>query len=256
MLEVQIENILPVTEARDRFNQLVDGVENSDDMFVLTKNGKPAAIMVGVHHLEKLTGENHEELFGTGAKEEEKAEEETEEKEEKISEPEVAATTMPTGTSSIPDASEEMAQPDPMPEEAPVEPAPMATAITAEAPVTPVEENQFAEAPVTPAVPLMEEQVPPADAMASSDFNPFQTTPDPFASTNEPFSLPEDGATAAPEAMTPEAAGAEATAAVAEDASEMAQPAPAADSMASATPDPDVAPLADPSGTTPPTTSV
>jgi prevent-host-death family protein len=65
MLEVKVENILPVTEARDTFNQLIDKVEGSDEMFVMTKNGKPIAILVGVHHLEKLTGENHEELFGT-----------------------------------------------------------------------------------------------------------------------------------------------------------------------------------------------
>lgn len=71
MLEVKIENIIPVTEARDKFNQLVDGVENTDDMYVLTKNGKPCAIIVGVHHLEKLTGVSHEELMGE-TKEEEK----------------------------------------------------------------------------------------------------------------------------------------------------------------------------------------
>jgi prevent-host-death family protein len=65
MLEVKVENILPVTEARDTFNQLIDKVEGTDEMFVMTKNGKPIAILVGVHHLEKLTGENHEELFGT-----------------------------------------------------------------------------------------------------------------------------------------------------------------------------------------------
>jgi len=64
MLEVQIENIVPVTEARDKFNQIIDQVENSDDLFVLTKNGKPSAIVVGVHHLEKLTGEKHDELMG------------------------------------------------------------------------------------------------------------------------------------------------------------------------------------------------
>lgn len=68
MLEVKVENILPVTEARDSFNQLIDKVEGSDEMFVMTKNGKPIAILVGVHHLEKLTGENHEELFGASEK--------------------------------------------------------------------------------------------------------------------------------------------------------------------------------------------
>ena len=63
MLEVKIENIVPVTEARDSFNQLVDKVEGSDEMYVLTKNGKPSAILVGVQHLEKLTGTSHEELM-------------------------------------------------------------------------------------------------------------------------------------------------------------------------------------------------
>jgi len=56
MLEVDIEKIIPITEARDSFNQIIEGVEASDDLFVVTKNGKPSAIIVGVHHLEKLTG--------------------------------------------------------------------------------------------------------------------------------------------------------------------------------------------------------
>lgn len=64
MLEVQIENIIPVTEARDKFNQIVDAVENTEELYVLTKNGKPAAIVVGIHHLEKLTGETHSAAFG------------------------------------------------------------------------------------------------------------------------------------------------------------------------------------------------
>lgn len=63
MLEVKVENIIPVTEARDSFNQLVDKIEGSDEMYVLTKNGKPSAILVGVKHLEKLTGTSHEELM-------------------------------------------------------------------------------------------------------------------------------------------------------------------------------------------------
>ena len=63
MLEVKIENIIPVTEARDSFNKIVDEVEGSDQLYVLTKNGKPAAVIVGVHHLEKLTGTSHEELI-------------------------------------------------------------------------------------------------------------------------------------------------------------------------------------------------
>lgn len=63
MLDVKIEKILPVTEARDSFNKLIDEVESSDELYVLTKNGKPAAVLVGVHHLEKLTGTSEEELM-------------------------------------------------------------------------------------------------------------------------------------------------------------------------------------------------
>jgi len=58
-MQVDIEKIIPVTEARDKFNKVVDEVEGSDHIYVFTKNGKPASVMVGVNHLEKLTGETH-----------------------------------------------------------------------------------------------------------------------------------------------------------------------------------------------------
>ena len=63
MLSVDIEKIIPVTEARDMFNKIVDEVEGSDELYVLTKNGKPAAVVVGVNHLEKLTGESTSEIM-------------------------------------------------------------------------------------------------------------------------------------------------------------------------------------------------
>lgn len=63
MLDVKIENIIPYTEARDAIGELTDKVANSDDLYVLTKNGKPAAILVGVHHLETLTDISHKELI-------------------------------------------------------------------------------------------------------------------------------------------------------------------------------------------------
>lgn len=63
MLSVDIEKIIPVTGARDMFNKIVDEVEGSDELYVLTKNGKPAAVVVGVNHLEKLTGESTSEIM-------------------------------------------------------------------------------------------------------------------------------------------------------------------------------------------------
>jgi len=62
VLEVDIDKILPVTEARDSFNKIVDEVEGTNHMYVLTKNGKPTAVVVGVNHLEKLTGKTTDEL--------------------------------------------------------------------------------------------------------------------------------------------------------------------------------------------------
>ncbi|MCX6812431.1 MAG: type II toxin-antitoxin system prevent-host-death family antitoxin [Candidatus Berkelbacteria bacterium] len=62
MLDVDIDKILPLTEARDNFNKIVDDVEGTDEVYVLTKNGKPAAVVVGVNHLEKLTGKSSGEL--------------------------------------------------------------------------------------------------------------------------------------------------------------------------------------------------
>ena len=62
-MQVDIEKIIPVTEARDSFNKIVDEVEGSDELYVLTKNGKPAAVIVGVNHLEKLTGETEGEVM-------------------------------------------------------------------------------------------------------------------------------------------------------------------------------------------------
>jgi len=62
VLEVDIDKILPVTEARDNFNKIIDEVEGTEAMYVLTKNGKPSAVIVGVNHLEKLTGKTADEL--------------------------------------------------------------------------------------------------------------------------------------------------------------------------------------------------
>ena len=67
MLDVNIEKILPVTEVRDSLNKIIDDVENTDELYVVTKNGKPTAIVVGVHHLEKLTGIDHKEMMPDSA---------------------------------------------------------------------------------------------------------------------------------------------------------------------------------------------
>lgn len=57
MLQVDVNKIIPLTEARDSLNKIVDDVDDTDEMYVLTKNGTPTAVIVGVNHLEKLTNE-------------------------------------------------------------------------------------------------------------------------------------------------------------------------------------------------------
>jgi len=54
-LKVLLENIIPLTEARDHFSQIVSEVQK-DKLYVLTKGGKPAVAIIDVKYLETITG--------------------------------------------------------------------------------------------------------------------------------------------------------------------------------------------------------
>jgi len=54
-LKVSLENIIPLTEARDHFSQIVTEVQR-DKLYVLTKGGKPAVAIIDVKYLETITG--------------------------------------------------------------------------------------------------------------------------------------------------------------------------------------------------------
>ncbi len=54
-LKVSLENIVPLTYARDHFSQIVSEVQQ-DKLFVLTKGGKPAVAIIDVKYLEDITG--------------------------------------------------------------------------------------------------------------------------------------------------------------------------------------------------------
>ena len=54
-LKVSLENIIPLTFARDHFSQIVSEVQQ-DKLFVLTKGGKPAVAIIDVKYLESITG--------------------------------------------------------------------------------------------------------------------------------------------------------------------------------------------------------
>ena len=53
-LKVSLENIIPLTEARDHFSQIVTEVQQ-DKLYVLTKGGKPAVAIIDVKYLESVT---------------------------------------------------------------------------------------------------------------------------------------------------------------------------------------------------------
>lgn len=54
-LKVSLENIIPLTEARDHFSQIVTEVQQ-DKLYVLTKGGKPAVAIIDVKYLESISG--------------------------------------------------------------------------------------------------------------------------------------------------------------------------------------------------------
>lgn len=46
--------LVPVTEAKQRFTELVKGAEESFDRYLVTKNGKEAAVLMSVEEYEGL----------------------------------------------------------------------------------------------------------------------------------------------------------------------------------------------------------
>lgn len=175
MLDVNIEKILPVTEVRDSLNKIVDEVEATDELYVITKNGKPAAIVVGIHHLEKLTGISHGQLMPDEKKDED-----------------IPALATPAETpSAIP--APEISAADDLFSETPVTPPSVAPTPAAAAPDT----------LSTPDMPDLSAPVTSIDNTASAVPSPAASTfetPDSsaLASSNDIFGPPTDTATAAP----------------------------------------------------------
>jgi len=54
-LKVNLENIIPLTYARDHFSTIITEVQR-DKLYILTKGGKPAVAIIDVRYLEQLTG--------------------------------------------------------------------------------------------------------------------------------------------------------------------------------------------------------
>jgi len=53
-LKVSLENIIPLTYARDHFSSIVTEVQK-DKLYILTKGGKPAIALIDVRYLEQIT---------------------------------------------------------------------------------------------------------------------------------------------------------------------------------------------------------
>lgn len=184
MLSVDIEKIIPVTGARDMFNKIVDDVEGSDELYVLTKNGKPTAVVVGVNHLEKLTGETSGEIMSkvSEATEEPKDDEEAPKPLENTPAADISKEETPAATSSTDAFSATPTTPAPtssfnaapaMPEENPAANVdPMAPVTDADGKTDIPEDNTANTAAVDPfAAPA----TPPANTPNSQNPNPGTT---------------------------------------------------------------------------------
>lgn len=53
MLKVSVDHIVSITEARSRLSELVENT-SAEDVWVLTKGGKPRAALVDVAYLDQL----------------------------------------------------------------------------------------------------------------------------------------------------------------------------------------------------------
>lgn len=213
MLEVQIENIIPVTEARDKFNQMVDAVEGTEELYVLTKNGKPAAIVVGIHHLEKLTGETHSAVFGSETESTSSAAP-AQQAQEPVVVPPVETPAATPITNSAPSVADFSSTPQPAPEQTPASTTPtkLSDAITfdnmppqtpvASVPVSIPADNDSTTTPIDS--PFIDPSTSAAggQAIAPDAVTPDQAGPsaDPFAIPSEPLDLPEDNQVQAPPA--------------------------------------------------------
>ena len=167
-LKVSLENIIPLTEARDHFSQIVTEVQK-DKLYVLTKGGKPAVAIIDVKYLEHITG---------GEIKEEHVVEEIKKDPEKVGLPEMIQHTPPPPPPPI--------TPEPTPPPSTPPPAP--------APMTPPPSNPIHSSP-TPPPPPQPLQTPPVEK-PEQQIN-VQMTPDgdvtaKQAPLDNSFAVPED----------------------------------------------------------------
>lgn len=142
-LKVSLENIIPLTYARDHFSQIVGEVQK-DKLFILTKGGVPAVAIMDVKYLETITG---------GGIKKEEIQEEIKKAPEQVGLPKmIEHPSTPFKTSPSPAPSP--AQPPPIPPAPPVKTPPPPTSepagFAAPKPPSPPPPNFFAAASGSP----------------------------------------------------------------------------------------------------------
>src|SRR5688500_9946255 len=63
MLSVQIDRIIPIDEAKEDFEKIIATLSEEsagDNLFILTRDGKPAVAVVNIRYLSDITGDDIE----------------------------------------------------------------------------------------------------------------------------------------------------------------------------------------------------
>lgn len=61
MISVQIDKIIPLAEAKEDFETIISDVSeegNQNNLYILTRDGKPAVAIVNINYLSELTGDD------------------------------------------------------------------------------------------------------------------------------------------------------------------------------------------------------
>lgn len=162
-LRVSLENIIPLTEARDHFSQIVNEVQK-DKLYVLTKGGKPAVAIIDVKYLETISG---------GEIREDNIENEIQKDPGKVGRPEMIKheVNMPKPLATPP---QDSLTPPPAPKPEPIAPPPSPTTPVPTPPPTPapLPKPEPKVEPVAPAPTAPASTVPPKPQSSSAIQNP------------------------------------------------------------------------------------
>lgn len=56
MIHADLDKILPEDDALERITSIIEEVEENQELFIITKSGRPAAAIINIDYLEELTG--------------------------------------------------------------------------------------------------------------------------------------------------------------------------------------------------------